>query len=275
VCPQNSKRSGRGYLEIPDTDDELKFNNERQRGENQRVQRVEQEETVKHFLALAQKAADIALSTNTDENGDAFETTIDSLEREDVSWQAQFHPNGNFVGDIPPNPPLSDIDISPEYDGGSICINHLSSYEMLIDKLLGDEVQVSEAFKEADGLHLKHLCRNTLLPIDTRILHCLVRGDLPRMYRNDINIKRAMNVLWKSQSAPLGAASAEVQRCIYFQYLVDRNGLGFNAIQRATLYLALKNTIAEPTTKTHSVSIIGDAQRAIVSGSRPMVGANT
>lgn len=209
----------------------------------QQQRQCEQQETVRQFLLAVQQAPDIVQATDlADEITDPPETVPNGPEIEDVNWHREFHPdsNSNITRITSINPNLPDITLSNGRIGCSAYVDHLSSYDALIDKLLGDELVEFKTLRESDDMQLRHLCRNVLLPMDTRVLHCLVRGDLSYQYRNDLEIKKLMDKLWVSQRQPLANSMGPVQPSIYIQYIVDKNGRGLTAVQRMALTARLR-----------------------------------
>jgi hypothetical protein len=95
---------------------------------------------------------------------------------------------------------LHEIALPPGRVGCSEYVDHLSSYDTLITRLLGDELSASNALRGADHDYLRKLCREILWPMDTRVLHCILRGDLPRQYRTDPVIRKILKKLWNSQT---------------------------------------------------------------------------
>lgn len=194
-----------------------------------------------HFMDIIRAAPDIAPAINTEPADDVNETLATSLDGMEVPWHSEFHPSSNVAEEIPLNPPLSDIDIGMGSSGFSVYVNYLSSYKNLINKLLGDELTNSKVLVGCGLTTLQRLCTHVLLPMDTRIIHCIIRGDLSHQYRTDSKIKTIMNKLWKSQTPPIGNKYRQVQPSVYIQYLVDKNGLGLAAEQLQTLVACLRD----------------------------------
>jgi hypothetical protein len=106
---------------------------------------------------------------------------------------------------------------------------HLSSYRTLIDHLVVDEDMAENTLKRHNALGLQHLCKYVLCSIDTRILHCLIRGDLPRQYQEDPDMKNLCDRLWQDHTKTFERDnSLVVQPGIYINYIADRQGDGLD-----------------------------------------------
>lgn len=202
-----------------------------------------QEEMARQFIDRVRVAPDIFSSTTTE--GAEDERFNANLDPDDVEWRDRFHRSNSGGQASEPqihNPDLPAFELTEASPGYSVYAKYLHSYRALIDKLIEDELQGPRPLYGSDNLHLLHECRDLLYPIDTRIVHSLIRGDLLIRYRNDPEIKSIMDRIWRSQSSPIGPKNqiTAVQPSIYIQYLVDNHGKGLDAQQRNELIVHLR-----------------------------------
>jgi hypothetical protein len=155
----------------------------------------------------------------------------------DLPWHGRFKPNPpTFIGNVGTNPPLPDIDLPHGKGGCSPYVDHLDTYETLFNELLKDELIESNVLERDVEIQLLITSHRILQAMDTRIIHCLVRGDLPIRYRKDRDVKCIIDTLWRSQDVPFGyPRDTAVQPAIYVQYLTDRDGVGLSAAQYTVL----------------------------------------
>ena len=158
------------------------------------------------------------------------------LDSDDVDWAKGFLSDPNTVGDAHNvNPELSSIPAGTP-GGSSVYANHLETYATLVDKLFEFEFGTPAFSHVSKRLPVVLLAQNILMSINTRLIHALILGDLPRQYRVDADMRKAIDRLWRDQQPAVGNRTADTkQPVIYIQYIVDRDGYGLNAAQRRTV----------------------------------------
>jgi hypothetical protein len=148
----------------------------------------------------------------------------------------------NSIGTAKMNPLLSDIDIPSGKVGCSLYVDHLKSYRVLYERLLNEETKTSASLERRDDVHLLLTGLGVLQAMDTRVIHCLIRGDLSKRYRQDSEVQLVINELWRSQNKPFGMDDdTPVQPAVYIQYLVDKDGVGPTAAEYTVLIERMRN----------------------------------
>jgi hypothetical protein len=152
----------------------------------------------------------------------------------DRPWYGRFQPRPPcHIGAVETNPTLPTIELPHGSDGCSVYVRYLDSYTTLASSLLRiDELVEWYGLPEDDKPRLLATARGVLQAMDTRLIHCLIRGDLPKRYREDKDVKCIIDRLWRSQDPPFGSVKdTAVQPAIYIQYLTSREGCGLNVSQ--------------------------------------------
>jgi hypothetical protein len=199
------------------------------------------EEDMDAVKTLVQILSAVSLSPDVDSSDEDMDSSSHDLDDQDVVWHKKFHPKGRFDTERTKNPPLSEIELP---HGKQVCskyVNHINSYHALTLNLIGDELIASNALKGAQMEQLMSVCYEVLFPMDTRVVHCLIRGDLSFKYRNDPTIRRIMDGLWQSQHPPVGNKYVPVQPALYIQYLVNEAGEGLEGSQRETIISRIRD----------------------------------
>lgn len=91
------------------------------------------------------------------------------------------------------HPPLSDFQRVETEASAQTYAKSLHGHETLIAHLITEESN-SRPNSNAKGqnVHIDQLCRHVLLTVDTRIIHYLDRGHLPRQLRVDLALTRVL-----------------------------------------------------------------------------------
>jgi ribosomal protein L33 len=188
------------------------------------------------FVEAARHARDIAPAISTESTVDDDDSFV-NLDTQDVEWHENFHPAAHSSAPASANPALSQITLLDDasHTRRSAYIDCLTSYDCLIGKLIEEELRGSRALQGTGVIPLKTICRQVLFCMDTRVVHAIIRGDLPRRFVCDSDIRKVLDALWRSQIPPGGSRQRSVQPAIYVQYLVDEHGRGLSAAQRMTL----------------------------------------
>jgi hypothetical protein len=183
--------------------------------------------------AIIDAATDISLTTEP-----AQEVTSRK-----ISTHQHFRPRpSNNIGTAKINPSLPDIDLPGGKGGCSIYVDHIENYRTLHERLLNDETKISKSLVRRDDVHLLLTGLGVLQAMDTRIIHCLVRGDLSKRYRQDSEVQIVINELWRSQTIPFDKDDdVPVQPAVYIQYLVDKDGVGPTAAEYTILITRMRN----------------------------------
>jgi hypothetical protein len=105
--------------------------------------------------------------------------------------------------------------------------DHLDNYRVLYVKLLKDELVVSKALEEPEDDHLLVISLNGFQYMDTPIIHCLTREDLPRKYRTECH---AIGELWRKRDALWPRKHPPVQLVIYIRYITDKDSVGLTSL---------------------------------------------
>jgi hypothetical protein len=160
-----------------------------------------------------------------------------------INPHQHFRPRpNNSIGTAKMNPLLSDIDLPGGKVGCSLYVDHLKSYRALYERLLNDETKTSASLERRDDVHLLLTGLGVLQAMDTRVVHCLIRGDLSKRYRQDSEVQLVINELWRSQTNPFDHDDdAPVQPAVYIQYLVDKDGVGPTAAEYTVLIERMRN----------------------------------
>jgi hypothetical protein len=152
----------------------------------------------------------------------------------DRPWYGRFQPRPPcHIGAVETNPTLPTIELPHGSDGCSVYVRYLDSYTTLASNLLWiDELVEWYGLPEDRKPRLLATACGVLQAMDTRLIHCLIRGDLPKRYREDKDVKCIIDRLWRSQDPPFGSVKdTAVQPAVYIQYLTSREGSGLNASQ--------------------------------------------
>jgi hypothetical protein len=152
----------------------------------------------------------------------------------DRPWYGRFQPRPPcHIGAVETNPTLPTIELPHGSDGCSVYVRYLDSYTTLASNLLWiDELVEWYGLREVSKTWLLATACGFLEAMDTRLIHCLIRGDLPTRYRKDKDVKCIIDQLWRSQDPPFGSPKdIAVQPAIYIQYLTSREGCGLNVSQ--------------------------------------------
>lgn len=193
--------------------------------------------TIDTFIKAAKQASDLSVALDPEIRDDCNETSTNCLEARDGNWQWSFYSGPpSYMTD---NPLLSAF-TDPTNAAFSPYAQSLNSYDELIQHLLRDEMEQSDILHGGDVRRFKEICRGILYPMDTRVIHSLIRGDLPRVARTDTDVKKVLDHLFASQ-APTIAEPKFIQPSIYIQYIVTRGWSGLTAAQRARLTHCLKH----------------------------------
>jgi hypothetical protein len=96
-----------------------------------------------HFLQIVRHAPEIANAINI---GKAVTQDKSHYKPQEPPGHEAFHPTAQGDGDVPLNPHLHGIALPPGRVGCSKYVDHLSSYDTLITRLLGDELSASNAW---------------------------------------------------------------------------------------------------------------------------------
>jgi hypothetical protein len=148
----------------------------------------------------------------------------------------------NIIGGVPStNPALPDIDLPDGRVGCSLYVDHLDNYFVLCKKLLQDTLVASKALENGDDDHLFFTSTCVIQPIDTRLIHCMIKGDLSIKYRTDQHVQLILDELWRSQTVPFGFdKNTPMQPAIYIQYLTNSDGVGLDTAQSILLIKRLR-----------------------------------
>lgn len=156
---------------------------------------------------------------------DAETSYSDGNDNVDVSW---LQPVGSMSNEpIRENPYLNAIEVSDSVLKRTRYQGCLENYHTLANSLLDDELQHSTVLHGTDRSFLERTTKLTLESMDTRVVHGILRGDLPVAYRTDQTTKKVLDyLLWSQQAITPGLYRTKTQPVIYINYLVDKNGFG-------------------------------------------------
>jgi hypothetical protein len=180
----------------------------------------------------------IAVATDVSSTSEEPVIRLSCHKLPDRPWYGRFQPRPpQDIDTVEINPPLPDIEPPHGKEGCSSYVSYLGNYETLVRELLQiDELVESYGLREDSKTLLLRTAHGVLQMMDTRLIHCLVRGDLPKRYREDNNVKCIIDQLWRSQDPPFGSVKdIAVQPAVYIQYLTSRDGTGLNASQYTIL----------------------------------------
>lgn len=166
----------------------------------------------------------------------AGSSTANTLTQKDLGLH---QPGVNNNSAIRENPHLDSIVLPDVPDLGSRYIRYTNTYSSLRTALLDDELASSTVLRGTKCSFIERTANNILMSMDKRVLHGLVRGNLPILYRNDGIVKQIINRL---TPATLVMRETE-QPTIYINYIVDRHGYGLNAVERTLLIQRLRQYI--------------------------------
>jgi hypothetical protein len=180
----------------------------------------------------------IAVATDVSSTSEEPVIRLSCHKLPDRPWYGLFQPRPpRDIDTVETYPPLPDIELPHGKEGCSNYVAYLGNYKTLASKLLQiDELVESYGLKEDPKTLLLATARGVLQAMDTRLIHCLVRGDLPKRYREDNDVKCIIDRLWRSQDPPLESSKdIAIQPAVYIQYLTSRDGAGLNASQYTIL----------------------------------------
>jgi hypothetical protein len=140
-----------------------------------------------------------------------------------------FRADGKGGLDYGLDPDLPDMELDDGVERRSKWHRYLDSFDSLTNALVVEENAATATLQGSQAMHVQTVLKKVLISMATRIIHSLIRGDLPRQYRSDANIKKVVDEVRRQGTAGLDKDSK--QPVLYAQYIVNKDGRGLSREQ--------------------------------------------